>query len=184
MPMEVRAPPDYYYYYYYHHLIRTTPTTTTNNNNNNNKIIINLILTKSFVNIIIFTYNTVPCTKEILWKYLTVLRSSKMFFVLKFELILIIGSNNVLTEGARKVHRGRRVGQGCSRPSQCRNDFSEGVELNLLILIAISWFRDFLHHTLPYFPRPSLPDKATKHLLHTRKTLEEVNLLRNFSPKP
>jgi hypothetical protein len=26
-----------------------------------------------------------------------------MFFVLKFELILIIGSNNVLTEGARKV---------------------------------------------------------------------------------
>jgi hypothetical protein len=38
-----------------------------------------------------------------------------MFFVLKFELILIIGSNNVLTEGARKVYRGRRVGQGCSR---------------------------------------------------------------------
>jgi hypothetical protein len=36
-----------------------------------------------------------------------------MFFVLKFELILIIGSNNVLTEGARKVYRGRRVGQGC-----------------------------------------------------------------------
>jgi hypothetical protein len=40
-----------------------------------------------------------------------------MFFVLKFELILIIGSSNVLTEGARKVYRGRRVGQGCSR--QC-----------------------------------------------------------------
>jgi hypothetical protein len=38
-----------------------------------------------------------------------------MFFVLKFELILIIGSNNVLTEGARKVYRGRRVGQGCCR---------------------------------------------------------------------
>jgi hypothetical protein len=38
-----------------------------------------------------------------------------MFFVLKFELILIIGSNNVLTEGARKVNRGRRVGQGCSK---------------------------------------------------------------------
>jgi hypothetical protein len=37
-----------------------------------------------------------------------------MFLVLKFELILIIGSNNVLTEGARKVYRGRRVGQGCS----------------------------------------------------------------------
>jgi hypothetical protein len=35
-----------------------------------------------------------------------------MFFVLKFELILIIGSNKVLTEGARKVYRGRRVGQG------------------------------------------------------------------------
>jgi hypothetical protein len=38
-----------------------------------------------------------------------------MFFVLIFELILIIGSNNVLTEGARKVYRGRRVGQGWSR---------------------------------------------------------------------
>jgi hypothetical protein len=38
-----------------------------------------------------------------------------MFFVLKFELILIIGSNNVLTEGARKVYRGRRVGLGCYR---------------------------------------------------------------------
>ena len=38
-----------------------------------------------------------------------------MFFVLKFELILKIGSNNVLTEGARKVYRGRRVGQGCSK---------------------------------------------------------------------
>jgi hypothetical protein len=35
-----------------------------------------------------------------------------MLFVLNFELILIIGSNNVLTEGARKVYRGRRVGQG------------------------------------------------------------------------
>jgi hypothetical protein len=29
-----------------------------------------------------------------------------MFFVLKFELILIIGSNNVLTEGARKAPAG------------------------------------------------------------------------------
>jgi hypothetical protein len=37
-----------------------------------------------------------------------------MFFVLKFEFILITGSNNVLTEGARKVYRGRRVGQGWS----------------------------------------------------------------------
>jgi hypothetical protein len=42
----------------------------------------------------------------------------KNVFVLKFELILIllliliIGSNHVLTEGARKVYRGRRVGQG------------------------------------------------------------------------
>jgi hypothetical protein len=34
-----------------------------------------------------------------------------MFFILTFELILIIGSNNVLMEGARKVYRGRRVGQ-------------------------------------------------------------------------
>jgi hypothetical protein len=39
-----------------------------------------------------------------------------MFFVLKFELILIIGSNNVLTEGARKVYRGHRVGQGWPSP--------------------------------------------------------------------
>jgi hypothetical protein len=30
-----------------------------------------------------------------------------MFFGLKFELILTIGSNNMLTEGARKVYRGR-----------------------------------------------------------------------------
>jgi hypothetical protein len=44
-------------------------------------------------------------------------RHSKMFFVLKFELILIIGSNKVLTEGARKVYCGRRVGQGWSRVS-------------------------------------------------------------------
>jgi hypothetical protein len=46
----------------------------------------------------------------------------KNFFVLTFELILVFGSNNVLTEGARKVYRGRqdarkayrgrRVGQG------------------------------------------------------------------------
>jgi hypothetical protein len=43
-------------------LLNTTPTTTTttdnnnNKNNNNIKIIRNLILTKSFVNIIIFTF--------------------------------------------------------------------------------------------------------------------------------
>jgi hypothetical protein len=42
----------------------------------------------------------------------------KNVFFLKFELILIIGSNNELTEGARKVYRGRqgarrrRLGQG------------------------------------------------------------------------
>jgi hypothetical protein len=51
-------------------------------------------------------------------KYLTVLRHSRMFFVLKFELILIIGLNNVLTEGARKLYRGRRVGQGYPRGFQ------------------------------------------------------------------
>jgi hypothetical protein len=45
----------------------------------------------------------------------------KNFFVLKFELILIIGSNNVLTEGARKVYRGRRVGQGWSRQCEILN---------------------------------------------------------------
>jgi hypothetical protein len=39
----------------------------------------------------------------------------KHVFILKFELILIIGSNNVLTEGARKVYRGRCVGQDCSK---------------------------------------------------------------------
>jgi hypothetical protein len=39
-----------------------------------------------------YHHHHVPCFKEILWKYLTVLRHSKMFFVLKFELILIIGS--------------------------------------------------------------------------------------------
>jgi hypothetical protein len=39
----------------------------------------------------------------------------KNVFVLKFELLLIIGSNKVLTEGARKVYCGRHVGQGCSR---------------------------------------------------------------------
>jgi hypothetical protein len=74
--------PPHYYYYYHHHLIRTTPTTTTTTNNNNNVKIFNS--TQTFKNV----------------------------FVLKFELTLIIGSNNVLTEGARKVYRGRRVGQG------------------------------------------------------------------------
>jgi hypothetical protein len=46
----------------------------------------------------------------------------KKFFVLKFELILIIGSNKVLTEGARKIYRGRRVGQGCC------NTFNMGMQ--------------------------------------------------------
>jgi hypothetical protein len=36
--------------------------------------------------------STVPCFKEILWKYLTILRRSKMSLVLQFELILKIGS--------------------------------------------------------------------------------------------
>jgi hypothetical protein len=54
-------------------------------------------------------------------------QNSKMFFVLKFELILIIGSNNVLMEGARKVYRGRqgacgrRVGQGWFTVSAIRD---------------------------------------------------------------
>jgi hypothetical protein len=50
--------------------------------------------------------------------YVKIFNSTQIFmnvFVLKFELILIIGSNNVLTEGARKVYRGRRVGEGLSR---------------------------------------------------------------------
>jgi Ca2+/Na+ antiporter len=105
--MEVRAPPNYYYYYYYyyyhyyyhyyyyhhHHLIRTILTTTTTTTNNNNNVKI---------------FNSTQTFKNV--------------FCLKFELILIIGSNNMLTEGARKVYRGRlgarerRVGQGCTRP--------------------------------------------------------------------
>jgi Ca2+/Na+ antiporter len=84
--MEVRAPPHYYYYYYYyrhrHHHHHLIRTIPTTTNNNNNVKIFNS--TETFKNV----------------------------FVLKFELILIIGSNNVLTEGARKVYRGRRVGQG------------------------------------------------------------------------
>jgi hypothetical protein len=59
--MEVRAPPHYYYFYVILLFILLLNTTTTNNNNdnkninNNNKIIRNLILTKSFVNILITT---------------------------------------------------------------------------------------------------------------------------------
>jgi Ca2+/Na+ antiporter len=88
--MEVRAPPHYYYYYYYyyhhHH----------HHHHHHNH------------------HHHVPCFKEILSKYLTVLRHSKMFFVLKFELILIIGSNNVLTEGARKVYRSAKAPAGAA----------------------------------------------------------------------
>jgi hypothetical protein len=51
-----------------------------------------------------------------------------MFFVLKFELILIIGSNNVLTEGARRV----RVEQGwCSGYSEGLQDGRNGSNLHL-----------------------------------------------------
>jgi hypothetical protein len=150
MPMEVRAPPHYYYYYYYyyyyqhhHHLICTTTT----NNNNNNKIIRNVILTKSLVNIIIFTYN-----KEILWTYLTLLRHSKMFFVLKFEWILIIGWNNVLTEGARKVYRGRRVGQAWSR--QCGIlDISQPYQVHVPCVDAYTQAcSKVLYGLMAYFP--------------------------------
>jgi hypothetical protein len=45
--------------------------------------------------------NTV-CVKEILWKYLTVFRHSKMFFVLQFELILKIGSIKCAYGGRQK----------------------------------------------------------------------------------
>jgi Ca2+/Na+ antiporter len=93
MPMEVRAPPHYYYYYYYyyyyhhhhHHHHHHLIRTTPTTTNNNNVKIFNS--TQTFKNVL----------------------------VLKFELILIIGSNNVLTEGARKVYHGRRVGQGWPR---------------------------------------------------------------------
>jgi hypothetical protein len=62
MPMGMRVPPHYYYYnlLLFLLLLNTTPftttitttTTTTTTNNNNNKIIRNLILTKSFINIV------------------------------------------------------------------------------------------------------------------------------------
>jgi hypothetical protein len=47
-----------------------------------------------------------PASRKFCEKYLTVLRRSEMFCVLKFELILKIGSNNVLAEGARKIFTG------------------------------------------------------------------------------
>jgi hypothetical protein len=61
-----------------------------------------------------------------------------MFFVLKFELILIIGSNNVLTEGARKVYRGRRVGQGCCKTLEPSYEFMYAFYIYLLYLIRES----------------------------------------------
>jgi hypothetical protein len=60
----------YYYYYYYHHHHHLIRTTPTTTTTNNNVKIFNS--TQKFKNA----------------------------FVLKFELILIIGSNNVLTAGA------------------------------------------------------------------------------------
>jgi hypothetical protein len=62
--------------------------------------------------------NTVPCFKETWWKYLTVLRRSKMSLVLQFELILKIGSINCAYGGCQKnISRApwRRIGQGCLR---------------------------------------------------------------------
>jgi hypothetical protein len=82
--MEVRAPPHYYYYhyyyyyYYYHHHHHHHLIRTTTPTTNNNVKIFNS--TQTFKNV----------------------------FCLKIELILIIDSNNVLTEGARKVYRGRQ----------------------------------------------------------------------------
>jgi hypothetical protein len=71
-----------------------------------------------------------------------------MFFVLKFELILIIGSNKVLTEGARKIYRGRRVGQGCSRQSTRDGDEVVSLACQLpLIPQEVSWYsnRDYVN---------------------------------------
>jgi Ca2+/Na+ antiporter len=88
--MEVRAPRHYYYYYYYYYYHH-------HHHHHHHHII-----------------RTTPTTTT----NVKIFNSTQTFnnvFALKFELILIIGSNNVLTEGARKVYRGRRVGQGWSR---------------------------------------------------------------------
>jgi hypothetical protein len=58
-----------------------------------------------------------------------------MFIVLKFELILIIGSNNVLTEGARKVYRGRRVGQGWSNAREIWPSVLMPVSLMMMMMM-------------------------------------------------
>jgi hypothetical protein len=71
--------------HYYYYRHLIRTTPTTTTNNNNNVKIFNS--TQTFKNV----------------------------FVLKFELILTIGLNNVLTEGARKAYCGRHVGQGWSR---------------------------------------------------------------------
>jgi hypothetical protein len=60
-----------------------------------------------------------------------------MFFVLTFELLLIIGSNNVLTEGARKVYCGRRVGQGWSTGFDQLSLSAVELTFYLFILLAI-----------------------------------------------
>jgi hypothetical protein len=85
--MEVRAPPQYSYSYSYHH----------HHHHHHHHLI-----------------RTTPTTNNNV-KIFNGTQTFKNVFVLKFELILIIVSNNVLTEGARKVYRGRRVGQGWSR---------------------------------------------------------------------
>jgi hypothetical protein len=59
-----------------------------------------------------------------------------MFFVLKFELILIIGSNNVLTEGAGKVYR-RRQGAALDRAAGGK----KGVTNTNGMEIALAYFR-------------------------------------------
>jgi hypothetical protein len=60
-----------------------------------------------------------------------------MFFVLEFELILIIGSNNVLTEGARKYIAGAaldRAGLKVSMDFHFWEDFQ-----NIHILLEIKF---------------------------------------------
>jgi hypothetical protein len=70
-----------------------------------------------------------------------------MFVVLKFELMLIIGSNNVVTEGARKVYRGRgdragldnrlTVGGKVVSPMHRPPLLSRNIFLLILVLISV-----------------------------------------------
>jgi hypothetical protein len=80
--------------------------------------------------------NTVPCFKKILWKYLTILRRSKMSLVLQFELILKIGS--IIC-----AYGGRRVGQGWSRR---KHSYSKGsvwcVDFQWMWIV---WLNVFVH---------------------------------------